>query len=167
MNLKTSIRNDFSQIAHHRRDASEPRGLSRPNRLVFHRNRFFSYPAKTVTYIPSESRGEGCFTWKNATQNQLNDPHHRSCLTPFKTAALPDFRRMKKENLMMQKYYVQSDQSRWVLLAPDLDGAAIRFAHCVLRDCVKNHQRPTSSSRIIDQLSGPCYFFGKLSHQIR
>lgn len=58
---------------------------------------------------------------------------------------------MTKENLMMQKYYVQSDQSRWVLLAPDLDGAAIRFAHCVLRDCVKNHQRPTSSSRMIDQ----------------
>ena len=57
---------------------------------------------------------------------------------------------MKKENLMMQKYYVQSDQSRWVLLAPDLDGAAIRFAHCVLRDCVKN-QRPTSSSRMIDE----------------
>ena len=51
---------------------------------------------------------------------------------------------------MMQKYYVQSDRSRWVLLAPDLDGAAIRFAHCVLRDCVKNHQRPASSSRMID-----------------
>jgi len=51
----------------------------------------------------------------------------------------------------MQKYYVHSDQSRWVLLAPDLDGAAIRFAHCVLRDCVKNHQRPTSSSRMIDE----------------
>lgn len=57
---------------------------------------------------------------------------------------------MKKENLMMQKYYVQSGQSRWVLLAPDLDAAAIRFAHCVLRDCLKNHQRPTSSSRMID-----------------
>ncbi len=52
---------------------------------------------------------------------------------------------------MMPKYYVQSDQSRWVLLAPDLDAAAIRFAHCVLRDCVKNHQRPASSSRMIDQ----------------
>jgi len=55
---------------------------------------------------------------------------------------------MKKENSMMQKYYVQSDQSRWVLLAPDLDGAAIRFAHCVLRDCVKN---PTSTSQIVDR----------------
>ena len=66
-------------------------------------------------------------------------------------AALHNFVRMKKENLLMQKYYVQSDKSRWVLLAPDLDGAAIRFAHCVLRDCVKNHQRPTSSSRMIDQ----------------
>ena len=51
----------------------------------------------------------------------------------------------------MHKYYVQSDRSRWVLLAPDLDGAAIRFAHCVLRDCVKNHQRPTSSARLIDE----------------
>ncbi len=58
---------------------------------------------------------------------------------------------MTKKNPMMPKYYVHSAQSRWVLLAPDLDAAAIRFAHCVLRDCLKNHQRPTSSSRMIDQ----------------
>ena len=51
----------------------------------------------------------------------------------------------------MHKYYVQSGPSRWVLLAPDLDAAAIRFAHCVLRECVRNHQRPTSSKRMIDE----------------
>jgi hypothetical protein len=55
------------------------------------------------------------------------------------------------ENSMMQKYYVQSDKSRWVLLAPDLDGAAIRFAHCVLRECVKDQELPEASSRLIDE----------------
>ena len=83
--------------------------------------------------------------------NQFDRPTPLRLLDLLQAAALPNFGRMKKENLMMQKYYVQSDQSRWVLLAPDLDGAAIRFAHCVLRDCVKNHQRPTSSSRMIDE----------------
>lgn len=57
---------------------------------------------------------------------------------------------MNTKNPPIPKYYVQSGPSQWVLLAPDLDAAAIRFAHCVLRDCVRNHQRPTSAARLID-----------------
>ena len=57
---------------------------------------------------------------------------------------------MKKDTPLC-KYYVQSGPSRWVLLAPDLDGAAIRFAHCVLRDCVRSQHRATSAGRLIDQ----------------
>ena len=57
---------------------------------------------------------------------------------------------MKKDPLFC-KYYVQSGPSRWVLLAPDLDGAAIRFAHCVLRDCVRSQHQPASAGGLIDE----------------
>ena len=58
---------------------------------------------------------------------------------------------MNTENTPMLKFYVQSAACRWVLLAPDLDAAAIRFAHCVLRGCVRNQTPSLANAKLIDE----------------
>ena len=58
---------------------------------------------------------------------------------------------MNTENTQMLKFYVQSADCRWVLLAPNLDAAAIRFAHCVLRDCVRNQTPSLANANLVDE----------------
>lgn len=37
-----------------------------------------------------------------------------------------------------------------MLAAPDLDAAALRFTHCVLRDCIHDQNQPIPESGIVD-----------------
>lgn len=50
------------------------------------------------------------------------------------------------------KYYVQSADHCWVLLAPDVEGAALRFAQLVLRGCVRGKQSVSPTMRLIDEV---------------
>lgn len=50
----------------------------------------------------------------------------------------------------LTKFYALSAGHRWVLAAPDVDGAALRFAQLVLRSCVRGKQTVSSSMRLID-----------------
>jgi len=52
----------------------------------------------------------------------------------------------------MQKFYVQSEDHRWVLLAPDVEGAALRFTQLVLRGCVRGKQTVSPTMRLIDEV---------------
>jgi len=52
----------------------------------------------------------------------------------------------------LHKFYVQSEDHRWVLLAPDVEGAALRFAQLVLRGCVRGKQSVSPTMRLIDEV---------------
>lgn len=57
---------------------------------------------------------------------------------------------MSQSKKPLAKFYAQSAEHRWVLLAPDVDGAALRFAQLVLRSCVRGKQSVSSKLRLID-----------------
>lgn len=52
----------------------------------------------------------------------------------------------------LNKFYAQSADHRWVLSAPDVDGAALRFAQLVLRGCVRGKQTVSPSMRLVDDV---------------
>lgn len=51
----------------------------------------------------------------------------------------------------MNKFYAQSANHFWVLSAPDVDGAALRFAQLVLRGCVRGKQSVSPKMRLVDE----------------
>lgn len=52
---------------------------------------------------------------------------------------------------LFQKFYVQSNDHRWVLLAPDVEAAALRFTQLVFRGCVRGKQSVSPTMRLIDE----------------
>ena len=58
---------------------------------------------------------------------------------------------MSDQPELLQKFYVQSKDHRWVLLAPDVEGAALRFTQLVLRGCVRGKQSVSPTMRLIDE----------------
>ena len=59
---------------------------------------------------------------------------------------------MSETKSPLQKFYVQSADHRWVLLAPDYEGAALRFAQLVFRSCVRGKQSVSPTMRLIDEV---------------
>ena len=59
---------------------------------------------------------------------------------------------MSETKSPLLKFYVQSADHRWVLLAPDFEGAALRFAQLVLRGCVRGKQTVSPTMRLIDEV---------------
>ena len=58
---------------------------------------------------------------------------------------------MSDQTAPLQKFYVQSEDHRWVLLAPDVEGAALRFTQLVFRGCVRGKQSVSPTMRLIDE----------------
>ena len=58
---------------------------------------------------------------------------------------------MSEQTAPLQKYYVQSSDHRWVLLAPDVEAAALRFTQLVFRGCVRGKQSVSPTMRLIDE----------------
>jgi hypothetical protein len=58
---------------------------------------------------------------------------------------------MSEQTPPLQKFYVQSNGHRWVLAAPDVEGAALRFTQLVLRGCVRGKQSVSPTMRLIDE----------------
>lgn len=71
-------------------------------------------------------------------------------IDPRKTTDL-DSPNMSDQTAPLQKFYVQSEDHRWVLLAPDVEGAALRFTQLVLRGCVRGKQSVSPTMRLIDE----------------
>jgi len=59
---------------------------------------------------------------------------------------------MSESTSPLSKFYVQSNDHYWVLLAPDVEGAALRFAQLVLRSCVRGKQSVSPTMRLIDEI---------------
>lgn len=51
----------------------------------------------------------------------------------------------------MSKYYVQSNDIRWVLLAADYEGAALRFAQLTFQHVLKGQQKVTADFSLVDE----------------
>ena len=58
---------------------------------------------------------------------------------------------MSESNTPLCKYYGRSAEHNYVFSAPDVDGAALRFAQLVLRSCVRGKQNVSSGIRLIDE----------------
>ncbi len=58
---------------------------------------------------------------------------------------------MSQSTPQLSKFYVQSADHRWVLLAPDVEGAALRFSQLVLRTCVRGKQSVSPKLSLIDE----------------
>ena len=52
----------------------------------------------------------------------------------------------------LQKFYVQSEDHCWTLLAPDVEGAALRFTQLVFRSCVRGKQSVSPTMRLVDEV---------------